>query len=190
MAAERNEARESMGASLPCPPIPKPPVPPEDQMFIRIRVGVHTYGLSSYREMVKKLAGKLVEVETDFLFVDQYNTVPVKGVSASGLRVMQIDVEEVIQDQRPDAGRCEGCHRILLHAVSRRLVGSLCRICGHQYGYMKDGHGRRLKGIVVVPGVVKTPHLVGPYGSTRRSDQENWSEDERRVFAGGSPVER
>ena len=190
MSADRNDVREHMGAILSGPPNPKPPVRPEDQMFIRIRVGVHTYGLSSYREMLKKLAGELVEVETDFMFTDQYNTVPVEGVSASGLRVMQIDVEEVIQDQRPDAGQCEGCHKILLHAVSRRLVGSLCRTCGHQYGYIKDSCGRRLKGVAVMPGVVKTPHPVGPYGSTRRCDQEHWSRDERELFAGGVPIER
>lgn len=46
-----------------------------------------------YNNDLYKLRGKTVEVETDYLFADQFNV--------AGLRVMAKDVERVINDKRP-----------------------------------------------------------------------------------------
>lgn len=53
--------------------------------------------------MLKKVEGQWLEVETDYLFADQFNTVPIPGVSEDGMRIMAADVEEIEDDIR--AGR-------------------------------------------------------------------------------------
>lgn len=62
------------------------------RMFIRISDTAGN-GYSDYGKKLKALRGKVVEVETEYLFDDQYNT-------TNGLRVMDHDVVEVINDQR------------------------------------------------------------------------------------------
>ena len=56
--------------------------------------------------MLKQIEGMIVEVETEQLFKDQFNTVPVPNVSENGLRIMQNLVKEVIDDIRPQMMRC------------------------------------------------------------------------------------
>jgi hypothetical protein len=53
-----------------------------------------------YRKMMQVVAGKWLEVETDYLFQDQFNTAPIAGVSEYGLRVMACHVEEIENDER------------------------------------------------------------------------------------------
>jgi hypothetical protein len=53
-----------------------------------------------YRKMMQAVAGKWLEVETRHLFQDQFNTVPIKGVSEHGLRVMACHVERIWCDFR------------------------------------------------------------------------------------------
>ena len=158
--AKLNESRETLGSVLspdgivgnpywgPVLPgrTPEKETSSDDKMYIVLKVG--HYGLSDYREKLLAVAGTTVEVETDYLFVDQYNTPAILGVSECGLRVMQSDVERVINDQRPDAGQCERCCKTLLHAVSRHLLGSLCPSCGGQFGPMRDRKGYRVMGTV------------------------------------------
>ena len=53
--------------------------------------------------------GMTLEVETKFLFSDQFNTAPVPGVSVSGLRLMAESVDEVIDDERIGKIKCRWC---------------------------------------------------------------------------------
>ncbi len=58
---------------------------------------------------LKEIEGKLIEVETEFLFEDQFNTVPIPGVSEGGMRIMQNVVEEIIDDERLNKVKCNWC---------------------------------------------------------------------------------
>lgn len=53
-----------------------------------------------WEKMLSKVQGKWLTVETDFLFADQFNTIPIKGVSDLGIRVTFDDVEAVKDDIR------------------------------------------------------------------------------------------
>lgn len=53
-----------------------------------------------FAAMLEKVNGQWIEVETDWLFRDQFNTAPIAGVSDLGLRVMAQDVEEIEGDIR------------------------------------------------------------------------------------------
>ena len=64
-----------------------------------------------WAELMEKVAGMTLEVKTDYLFKDQYNTAPIPGISEKGLRIMQNVVEEVIDDERPGKARCRWCGR-------------------------------------------------------------------------------
>ena len=63
-----------------------------------------------FYEQLKCVEGKKLEVETKWLFDNQYNTGPIDGVSENGLRVMDADVEYTILDVRPDLLFCDWCH--------------------------------------------------------------------------------
>lgn len=60
------------------------------------------YGLhnETFYNLLKKVDGQTLEVETNFLFIDQFNTAPIPGVSELGLRVMGNVVDKVIDDVR------------------------------------------------------------------------------------------
>ena len=60
-------------------------------------------------EILKKIDGKTLEVETKYLFKDQFNTVPIKDVSEQGLRIMGNMVDEVMDDVRIDKKKCCYC---------------------------------------------------------------------------------
>ena len=60
-------------------------------------------------DMLEAIAGRVIEVETDHLFKDQFNTVPIEGVSESGMRIMESSVEEVIDDEREYMLKCAYC---------------------------------------------------------------------------------
>lgn len=51
--------------------------------------------------MLAKVEGQWLEIETDFLFADQFNTGPIPGVSENGMRIMAPDVEILEGDIRP-----------------------------------------------------------------------------------------
>ena len=54
-----------------------------------------------FADMLRAVQGQWLEVETDWLFRDQFNTVPIPGVTENGLRVMVSDIDEVEDDVRP-----------------------------------------------------------------------------------------
>lgn len=62
-----------------------------------------------YAEMLSMVEGQTLDVDTEYLFVDQYNTLPIPGVSTNGMRIFDVYVEEVIDDERPGKARCEWC---------------------------------------------------------------------------------
>jgi hypothetical protein len=83
-----------------------------------------------WAETLGKIAGKTIEVETEFLFSDQFNTVPIIGINngKTGLRLMNSDVAEVIDDIRPTKVRCDWCGK------TSDLVNEVCPHCGkHEY---------------------------------------------------------
>jgi hypothetical protein len=61
------------------------------------------YGLhnEAYCNLLEQVNDKWLDVETDFLFSDQFNTAPIEGVSVNGLRVMWTEVEFIEGDIRP-----------------------------------------------------------------------------------------
>jgi hypothetical protein len=54
-----------------------------------------------FAAMLKAVQGQWLEVETAYLFADQFNTAPIPGVSELGLRVMASEVAEIEGDVRP-----------------------------------------------------------------------------------------
>lgn len=60
-------------------------------------------------EKMQAIQGLTLDVETEFLFHDQYNTAPVPGVSEQGFRLMDNVVAEVIDDERPNRRVCGKC---------------------------------------------------------------------------------
>lgn len=84
----------------------------KDAARIYARQYQEAYVPPNFREWMDKLRaiqGKTLEVETEYLFKDQYNTAPVPGVSERGLRLAEEYVEEVIDDVRPGKARCNWC---------------------------------------------------------------------------------
>ena len=67
---------------------------------MRIKIKRHTAvcggseETNRYRKTLRKLEGRWVEVETEFMFQNQYNTGPVPG-SVCGLRVFGENVEKI-----------------------------------------------------------------------------------------------
>lgn len=54
----------------------------------------------SYYNKLLKLQDKELEVETDSLFVDQFNIGPIENVAPNGMRIMGSSVYRVIDDER------------------------------------------------------------------------------------------
>lgn len=65
-----------------------------------------------WANMLEKVQGQLLEVETEYLFRDQFNTAPIPGVSDLGMRIMAADISEIIDDIRPSKIRCQWCGKI------------------------------------------------------------------------------
>lgn len=108
----------------------------EDKMYLKISTNAHIKYRSStlrpYRprdnfnskwyDKLKAIAGKIIEVETDYLFYDQFNTVPIKNVSDKGLRIMMQSIDYVINDKRIDKMRCNYCGKVT-------IKGNICPYC-------------------------------------------------------------
>lgn len=56
--------------------------------------------IQQYYMALDAIAGQIIEIETRYLFADQFNTVSIKGVSDSGLRIHANLVDKVIDDAR------------------------------------------------------------------------------------------
>lgn len=86
----------------------------------------------AWYEMLQKVQGKTLRVETKYLFHDQYNTAPIPGVSSRGIRIMQESVERVLDDTRQGKARCQWCGK----TVPWRGKGKPCPECGES-GYLE-----------------------------------------------------
>ena len=62
-----------------------------------------------FAEMLRKLEGQWLEVETKHLFSDQFNTAPIPGVSDQGLRLMVQDIDAIEGDVRDGVIKCNWC---------------------------------------------------------------------------------
>lgn len=100
-----------------------------------------------WADIMGQIAGMELEVETDYLFKDQYNTAPIPGISESGLRVMQNVVEEVIDDVRPLYLKCHWCGKMTLKPAE------VCSKCG-KTEYLDDMEDKVIKHYVD-PGFLK-----------------------------------
>jgi Zn finger protein HypA/HybF involved in hydrogenase expression len=65
-----------------------------------------------YTDMLKAIEGRTIPVETKHIFKDQFNTPPIDGVSKCGLRLMNRDIESIINDIRPFKTKCDYCGRV------------------------------------------------------------------------------
>ena len=101
------------------------------RMYVKIKDNPVVTGGSGaaadFRRQLEALAGEIVEIDTQFLFRDQFNTVEPRG-----LRLMTTHVAEVINDARPGRGRCNWCGNI----VSEPDMG--CAHCA-----LRGGESRR-----------------------------------------------
>jgi len=74
---------------------------------INIKLGM-TFNKKWY-DLLEEIAGKEVEVETDHLFIDQFNTIPITDISEKGIRIMISFVEYIIDDERYNKMKCRYC---------------------------------------------------------------------------------
>lgn len=63
-----------------------------------------------WEAMLEKIQGQWVEVETDHLFRDQFNTAPIPGVSEQGMRLMVEDITAIEDDARIGVIKCRWCY--------------------------------------------------------------------------------
>jgi len=75
-------------------------------------------------DTLKSIAGMEIEVETEYLFNNQFNTVPIRGVSKLGLRIMAYCVEYVVNDARIKINKmkCGWCGKVT-------VIGKICPYC-------------------------------------------------------------
>ena len=81
--------------------------------------------------VLRDVSGMTLDVETEHLFSDQYNTAPIPGVDNDGIRVMDWMVDYIIDDARPGKMRCGWCGRT-------QVIASACSHCGND-GVFKRG---------------------------------------------------
>jgi hypothetical protein len=62
-----------------------------------------------FAKMLEAVEGQWLEVETDHLFNDQFNTAPIPGVSENGLRLMLGDIVAIEDDARIGVVKCAWC---------------------------------------------------------------------------------
>lgn len=68
------------------------------QVFNAPKVGVVV--IKKYNHALYLLRGKEVKIETKYLFLNQLNTVPIKGVSKHGLRLNFNDIQSLRIENR------------------------------------------------------------------------------------------
>ena len=84
-----------------------------------------------WKRMLERVQGKTLTVETDYLFVDQYNTAPINGITDRGLRIMANCVTHIFGDIRLGQQRCQWCGN-----HSEQDGTDYCPRCSH-LGYLE-----------------------------------------------------
>ena len=85
-----------------------------------------------YADKITAIQGMTIEVETKFLWDDQFNTAPIEGISDCGLRILDFKgeksiIEEIIDDARLGRAKCGSCGHYLREDD---LIGDPCWWCG------------------------------------------------------------
>ena len=85
-----------------------------------------------FGDKITAIQGMTIEVETQYLWDDQFNTAPIEGISESGLRILDFKgeesiIEEIIDDVRPSRPKCGSCGNYLR---KDDLIGDPCWWCG------------------------------------------------------------
>lgn len=67
-----------------------------------------------YADKITAIQGITIEIETKYLWDDQFNTAPIEGISKNGLRILDFKseksiIKEVIDDARPGRKKCTIC---------------------------------------------------------------------------------
>lgn len=63
----------------------------------------------AWAEKLQAVQGMWLEVETEHLFLDQYNTSPITGITELGLRLFNRDIDAIENDVRERMKRCSWC---------------------------------------------------------------------------------
>ncbi len=105
-------------------------------MEILIQKGYGGVGVAKdYYEELNKLDGKWIEVETSFIFKDQFNTVPLRE-GHNGLRVHLRNIKEIKNDFRIGRFLCRWCH-------ANSPLGMYCHKCGFRLETLDDKFNRK-----------------------------------------------
>ena len=78
-------------------------------------------------DMLGKIAGQTLEVETEYLFMDQFNIAPIPGVSETVIGALGYMVESVIDDVRHSINKCLWCGN-----QQEKDLGNTCLNCGKE----------------------------------------------------------
>ena len=84
-----------------------------------------------YADKITAIQGMTIEIETKYLWDDQFNTAPIEGISECGLRILDFKgeksiIEEIIDDARPGRAKCGSCGNYLREDD---LLGDPCWWC-------------------------------------------------------------
>lgn len=90
----------------------------EERMFIRLKEYVYVDILApqNYRKWIEEHKGQWVEVDTDYLFHDQYNTATTvnnSGEMDGGCRLYDTQIDAVRNDARIGKGKCKYCGKMV-----------------------------------------------------------------------------
>ena len=89
-----------------------------------------------YYEMLLELEGQWLPVDTKYLFEDQYNTLPIPGVSDIAIGIHDDLVESIMDDERPGKAKCRYCGTIIHDADCNAFVEmEKCPYC-EKIGYL------------------------------------------------------
>lgn len=71
-----------------------------------------------FGDKITAVQGNTIDVETRYLWDNQFNTAPIEGISKNGLRILDFEdeesiIEEVIDDVRPHRSKCPYCEHYL-----------------------------------------------------------------------------
>lgn len=100
-------------------------------MRIKIKNNVFAKYSINYAEKLRKIDGQWVEVDTKYLFTDQFNTIPIEGITEFGMRIYAVDVEEIENDERIGRSKCGYCG-------CTAITGEPCPGCKNGKVYMVE----------------------------------------------------
>lgn len=95
-----------------------------DMWRARVNLAKDLNATDSWLGVLRAVSGMTLDVDTNHLFSDQYNTVPIPGVANDGIRVMAWMVEYITDDARPGKMRCGWCGKT-------QPVCAVCTHCGN-----------------------------------------------------------